>query len=502
VAATRKAAQLMIEEVVAYTLGPVPSQAFAGRRKETEAVLRRAFYPAPPLQSLEGASKIGRTSMLHHLRAISRGEIPNPALRGHEGRLIAPWIDLTLRHHDARRADTFIYRAILEEIREHGLSVPNLPDGGGASAVVAARMEELTEAGYSFLLLVDRVEHLLTTTKGFNDPPRQMWRKTAMNALAELNERIRIAVLLAFGATGPAREVRPGARRLKMVEALDVLSNLLTRGNVVRIELGLLDEKEVRDFVERANRLAGGSGGKLTPTEVDWLVNVAGGHPLVMQNAALRLLGSRDSDAAGGLREVERELAEPALFGFMVSAFHRIDPIDQEDLAPLEDLSRGEMAELRPELVEILEDEALVQRIEGSNMVAIPSPALQGALFAYLARRRSDEVDRRSRRPQPSVRSSRATLALTSEAEGSMLRLTPIEHLLIKGLLAAGDDVASREELKAALGPDADDAQLNQRISVLRSKIRDSFDIPDAIVSVYGEGYRFDEPRRYELRNP
>jgi hypothetical protein len=287
-----------------------------------------------------------------------------------------------------------------------------------------------------------------------------------------------------------------------MIEALYTLSHLLTRGNVVRTGLGLLDEAEVRDFVERANRLAGGgSGGKLGPPEVDWLVDVAGGHPLVMQNAALRLLGNRGSDETGRLREVERELAEPALLGFLVSLFLRVDPVDRGDLAALEDLGKGEPVELGPELAEILEDEALVQRIDGSNIVRIPSRALRAALLAYLAGRRADEASR-PRRPQSPLRSPKATLALTSEDEGSTLRLTPIEYLLVKELLGAGDDVASREELKATLGPDADDAQLNQRISVLRSKIRDSFNIADAIVSVYGEGYRFDEPRRYELRNP
>lgn len=486
---------------VAYTLGPVAPQAFAGRRDETGAVLSRAFHPVPPLQGLEGPSKIGRTSMLHYLRAISRGVIQHPALEGREDRLIAPWIDLTLRYKRAGRADTLIYEAILREIRAHRLPAPDLPNGAAASTVVRARMEELTDEGYTFLLLVDSFEHLLIT-RGFDDPERQMWGDTALFALGELNERVAIALLLAFGATGPAREVRPRARRLKMIEALRTLSHMLTRGNFVRQGLGLLDETDVRNFVEKANRLdVGGGGPRLGPAEIDWLIDVAGGHPLVMQNAALRLIGAGVSNEAGR-REVESELAEPALQGFLVDVFLRIDPIAREDLAALEDLGEGGAVELDPELAEILEDEALVRRVDGSDAVEAPSRALRAALLSYLANRRASEAGRHARRSRSRPRSPEVVLVLAGDDKGPTLRLTRSEHALVRELLTTDHGVASRDELKAALGPDADDAQLNQRISVLRSKIRDSFDIRDAIVSVYGEGYRFNEPRRYELQNP
>ncbi len=489
----------MTEDFAAYTFSPVDPLVFAGRREETDEVLSRAFHPKPPLQGLEGPSKIGRTSMLHHLRAISRGVARHPALKGREDRLIAPWIDLTLRYQRPARADTLIYEAIREEIKQHGLPAPDLPQGPAASAVVRARMEELTEEGYSFLLLVDRVEHLLTT-KGFDDPERKTWGDEAMNALGELNERVAIAVVLAFGATGPAREVRPRARQLKMIEALHNLSHMLTRGNYVRTALGLLAEAEVRDFVEKAGRSEGSGGEReLSPTEVDWLVEVSGGHPLVMQNAVLRLFEPSILDAAARRQMVERELAETALQGFLVDLFLRIDPIDPKGLAALEALGEAESVELEPELAEILQDEGMV-RVDGSNTVKMPSRALRGALLVYLASRRADEAGRYARRPRLSARPPRATLGLADRDAGPTLRLTPSEHLLVKEMLAAVDGVSSRDELKAALGPDADDAQLNQRISVLRSKMRDSFDTPDAIVSVYGEGYRFDEPRRYELR--
>lgn len=479
-----------------FTLEPVAPADFVGRGAEVRLVLGRAHQSIPPLQSLEGPSKIGRTSMLLYLRAICRGDVPHESDAG-KTPLIAPYIDLTLHPYEEIAAEQVVVEAIAAEIRDRGISMPDLSQGPAAISEVAAKMAELTSEDHSFLLLVDHVEHLLVRP---DEPKRESWSNQATAALGELNERVRIAVLLAFGATGPARELRANARRLRMLETLDALSQILNRGNATRTALAPLDDSETNSFARRAMvPVPDGGTRHLSKTEIDWLVGVTGGHPLVMQNAGVRLAeAAASNDTEGQLSELERQLADPGLQGFMIDAFRRIGPLDEGSQAKLEDLADEALVDLEPGLAAGLNEEGLIQ-FKDEGLATMRSGGLREALRAYLEAAESIPPARGDLQPPRPM--SSPTLALRDEEGGPELMLTRSEHALIKALLnAEGAGVASRTALKAALGPTTEDPKLTQRVSVLRQKIRRTLGVVDAIESVYGEGYRLTESGRYLLR--
>ena len=483
-----------------FTLEPVAPAAFVGREAETALLLSRARQPIPPLQSLEGPSKIGRTSMLLYLRAISRKTVPYGPEAG-KPPLIAPYIDLTLRPYDETTAEHSILRAIVEEMRTRGFEAPEIRQGPAAMTEVAIRMAELVSRPEQclFLLLVDHGEHLLVRP---GEPGRERWSRQAFGALGELNERLRdgLAVLLAFGATGPARELRARARRLKMLEQLDALSQILNRGNATRISLGPLADGEVQAFAERATAPEPREQERrLTEEEVGWIIDLAGGHPLVMQNAGVRLAEATLSGQGEEQRaELERQLADPGLQGFMIDAFRRIGPLAAGSPEKLEELADGEEVELGPDLGASLEEEGLVRSADGAR-ASMPARALRMALRAYLKAAESMPAAESDFLPRPHKGSP--TLALRdAEAEGE-LSLTRSEHHLMEVFLETEGDVASREALKAAVGPNTTDAHLTQRVSALRRKIERTLRVSDAIESVYGEGYRLSSTQRFMLRD-
>jgi hypothetical protein len=489
----------MTPRVSDFTLSPVAPEAFVGREVETALVVSRALRPQPPLQSLEGSSKIGRTSMLRHLHAITHGETPSKHVDPRSDSLIAPYIDLTFHSYARQGAQEVILRAIVQEIVARGFKAR--ADIGDSEAIVevAIAMEDLENRGYRFLLLVDHVEHLLTHPS--DEDARAEWSDMATAVLGELNERIPIAVLLAFGATGPAKDLRAPARRLQMLETLDALSQILNRGDVTATTLGLLDDEEVRALARSATIPGVGSRpAQLTDEEVEWIVDLAGGHPLVMQNAGLKLFEARGKASfRTPLEDLERQLADPGLQGFLIDMFRRVGPLDDTDAALLEQLAEGEGAvEVGPDMRATLAEESLIV-LDEQEQASMPSRALRGALRAYLAARDAST-------PFPAAggeahaRISSPILSLRDDDLEQTLRLTRSEHALVRVLLDAGiDEIASRASLRDALGRNTVDSQLTQRLSILRGKIAASLGVADAIENVYGQGYRLIDADRYVL---
>ena len=491
---------------IEFTLNPITSPAaFAGRHAETRLMISRASQPIPPLQSLEGPSKIGRTSMLHYLRAVSRGDIEHHPIGRRGPRLVAPYIDLALHPHRDTTAQDVILEAIVSEMGHHHFPVPALASDLSATSAVAASMATITDDGYRFLLLVDHVEHLLTTPRS-EDALREVWSDSATAVLGELNERVSIAVLLAFGSTGPAKELQAQARRLRMLETLDALSQILNRGNATRTTLGLLEDTEIRGFAEQASVPGvAGRGKRLTAEEVDWIAEVAGGHPLIMQNAGTRLVEVKGTgDLPHGRAELERQLADPGLQPFLVDAFRRIGAIDRPTALLLRGLAAGNALELAPDLMDSLLEEGLIRRTADDRPIGMmPSRALRLALSVYVnALDMAGHLAPAEPAPQAHARIPSPNLVVRSGSGALVLRLTRSEHALIKRLLQAEDDEAvPRSALKAALGPATEDHQLTQRMSVLRSKISATLGITDAIENRYGVGYRLIRPARFELRD-
>jgi hypothetical protein len=483
---------------IEFTTEAVGPSGFVGRVQEAELVLLRACAPAPPLQSLEGASKIGRTSMLRHLQARWTS-------RSQEGgaRFIAPLLDLTPTRGENPNARTQLLTGIVDALADSGIDVGELPDNLAATTVVALAMEKAVEAGDNLLLLVDRTEYLLT--RRGDGPAAAEWSRSAMDTLGELNERVPMATVLAFGSTGPASKLSAVARRLHLLQALEDLSQLFNRGNLTRTTLGPLNDEEIRGYARRASiRGLDGQRYRATKTDLDWIVDLAGGHPLVMQLAGIRLFEAKALGDTRAEREyLAAQIADPGLQSFIYDAFERIGQPDPDSMATLRMLLDGGEVELPPDLLGSLVEEGLAQAVS-ERVATMPSRALRMALDVYLERLAAaspampaEVTSAPPTQPADGPRVAGPSLARADDG-GRSVRLTRSEHAIMAALLARADTV-TREELKAALGPNAGDHQLNQRISVLRSKINEQLDAPDAIVSVYGEGYRVATPELFVL---
>jgi hypothetical protein len=483
-----------------FTLSPIPPEAFVGRVEETKGVLRRALEKSPPLQSVEGPSKIGRTSMLWHLQAISRGEeVERYGIRSSS--IVAPYVDLTTRLPDELSAEELIFEEIAKELARRELATPRSTRGPDAMADVAATLKRLVIERHTILLLVDRVEHLLAIQ---GDAAGERWARSGISALGELNERVKLGVVLGFGATGPAKILPADTRRLHMIEALGALSDVLNRGNAMPTLLAELDVAEVREFTERA-RVPGAEGElrRLDREEIDWIADLAGGHPLIMQNVGIRLVDAthRGGDPLLRRSEIERELAA-GLQGFMVDAFRRIGPFGREVRKELGELAAGETVDFPIELAMSLTEEGLARPVSSKGKaLRMRSRGLRMALRLYLeSLDRGRTASRTGAKSPPEPRVQGPSLTLAGTTDGPTLHLTRSEYALMKALVEAkADEVVSRQALKAILGADANDSRLTQRISVLRKKMVRTFGAGESIDSFYGEGYRLNEPGRFVL---
>ncbi len=494
----------------AFTLLPVEPQRFVGRLDEARAIFERAGEDPPPLQSLDGPSRIGRTSMLRYLQAVCRGEV-GQELGFASDRCIAPHFDLTFFPHRNLSVRQEILEAIVTEIAKvvEPAELPDLPaldslDTTAAVGEVASIMLRAVAANYSFLLLMDHAEYLLMAPRD-EESGRAAWRQRAVEVLGELTEVVEgVAVLVALGTTGPGKDLRAQGRRIRMFKSLDALSKILNQGYFRNVTLGTLAPAEVREYGEGACvRGPGDLERKLSEDEVGWIVEVSAGHPLVMQNAGIHLAELGEESSAGRREELALQLAD-GLQGFVTGAFRRIGAVNLSRASELSELAESGSGVLDRELAASLEEEGLVRSVAGQKgAVTMPSIGLREALLEYLeGERQSASLTAPGSRTQ--IRLPGATLELLGDVHEKTVRLTRGEHALIKALLAAPEgEVVSREVLKAALGPGTEDPQLNQRISVLRIKLSDKkkgLGLEEPIEGVYRGGYRLADSARLRLR--
>jgi Transcriptional regulatory protein, C terminal len=487
----------MIAQRYRFTVAPVPPDEFVGRRDAVRDILRRAGAATPSLLSVEGPSKIGRTSLLHYVAAISRQQVRNDLLP-FEGKLNAPYIDLAFSPYHARSVRSLILNAIGEEMALHGHRQAALPDDFSAVSLVAGAMERGHARGERFLLLFDHVEHLLKVRGARDERQRAEWSEAALDTIGELNERLRIEVLLAFGATGPARDLSAAARRLQMLETLDAMSQIMHRP-AWRIELGLLRADDVRTFASHAAvHAANGTMRGLSDSEVEWIVEISGGHPFVMQEAGVRLFELKDKGARQSeWKELERQLADPGLQKYILDAMRRMAPADEVATSCLGELANGSRLRLPRGLRSSLLEEGLVQ-CDDDEECWMPSRGLRFALRRYLEAVGSDtpRTGPTTGRPLPSV-------SIRGGTNGNALSLTPSEYGLLRVLLQAPPgEVVARRSLAAALGTNTKPHQLTQRLSVLRQKMAETLAAPDAIENVYRQGYRLVDADRFTLHGP
>jgi hypothetical protein len=502
-----------------FTPDPLPAEWFVGREREIEEIVSHQLGTQRGLINLVGPSKIGRTSLLRRVQALMRtsgGGTPYARLFGGSRTIIAPYIDLnTVTAGPAAESWpplSVIVRGIVREIHEHhsdlATTIPALEEFEWPDAF--ENLEDHFESlhgGVQVLLLVDRAEYLLRTTP---DPSPEHRTDAILDALGKLNESVLpLGIALAFGTSGPVQDLSALTRGREERELLRSTSAFLGL-SLSRIDLGLLSTDEVADFASRALvSTVHGRQMPLSAEEVEWIADLAGGHPYVLQLAGVESYRLKTAESARGVdptpTDVLRKTVEDALIAslgpFVHRALVRSDLLADEATLRTVALSGGEAVTIDAQAAEALAGEGLVvlsPSVPGTRKAQMPSAALRRAVLAELATnpdgRPGNDGTYRPRQPAFSASTTKGGQLLIA-------RLSSDELSLMQCFLdAPAGSVLTRDALLASIEAGITAEQLTQRLSVLRGKLKRDLLLEPTIEAVYRQGYRLENHDRITLR--
>ncbi len=485
-----------------FTPRPVSPSAFVGRQSELDDIIKSTTIEGPPLVSVVGPSKIGRTSFLYKLQAVattaseSRGY--GQSITGKW--IVAPYVDLRQfvdveGPSEDSLAEEIVVAAIGQAMRDKGVPIPDeteLVGPGGLERLITAMGN--TSRHVACLLLTDGGEFLPHTGTG---APHDVLGefKAVLEKLAEAVESF--GVVLSFGLSGEMRERDPAAREVVFREVMLSVSSFLNL-TLRKLELGPLTEDEMIRYAASCS-IGGEAGSESHPTrdEIRWLCHAAGGHPYVL-NVAGRMLRLLREERP--LAEVEERLID-ALTVFVADVVRRLENVTDGYEAAIQ-LAASDSLVLPDGIARTLVSEGVATAkfsINGEAEVRMLGDAIRRS-FARLATRSTRGAI--SRGMGEITREALPPMSVSLTAEGGRLlsvHITAAEHDLLDRMISAGG-IVSPAELISAVGSDVTAKQLTQRISVLRNKLCHELEIDNPIVNVYNRGYRWVAPADIRLR--
>lgn len=501
-----------------FSTRPVEPVYFAGRTDQVKAIIRGGLDPAGGrLFNVSGPDKIGRTSLLHYVQWLARWcyatrrsgssgpENLQEMLRVRGVRLVAPYVNLKLidsrvaevasqNSPDAVRAavERTLASEIDREIR-HATGEPQSTDRDGVALhEILDRMLSVQD-DWRVMLMMDHAERLLdvrllTAVRDF---------------LATLNDSVRgFGLVLAFGVSGELGG-EDSFRRAKQIESLVNETSSFLSMVADHIGLGLLDDEEIRGFLA-LDTFPGENAFAIQ--EQDWLLDVAGGHPYLLNLAAQQLWQETQRGADGSQRDRAMATIRPRIESFTNAGLARVSAaVGATTLTRmLPSLAVADVAtpldDFRP-AAEALAGEGLL--VAHGDRWRVPSTLVRNALRESLLK--PGWV------PQVHTRDVEAQVVVMVGTMTVPLDLTPMELRLLEQLVLVGDHgLAGKGVLLEALWdvpqaspgspPDRrSEMRLTQRLSTLRKKLMSALG-EDPIVNVYGEGYRLRDPERFKVR--
>jgi hypothetical protein len=484
----------------AFGATPISGACFLGRNDLIAHALAQATLDLPPLLSVDGPLKIGRTSLLRYVEHLSAagteaGAALRPFLSGNDG-----VIALTLSLQRVRRAAGTLERQLVGQI-VRGLKTVNgfedsekavRPDADGALERLS---EALRDSGRPFLLMLDDAEILL----GSADSDLQ-WKDEVDTHLGTLHEYVeRFSLLFAFGPSDELEAVDPASRREREREYLTNVSRFFGL-KIDRQPLGLLDPADAAAFCRQVINERDIDGDE---SIVAMITALGGGHPLLINVVGIEVLEALRRDARLDRKSI-LATSEERLTGFVRRIVARVGTTAEAAEALLAVAEDGE-ATLPAELADLLAAEGLVRisRSGDSGHVCVMDAAvLRYALPRSVARARSATNTTASSTDAPAF-PVYADRGITR----TVIALTEVEHKLMRELLKKPGETVSREVLlkrmphsAQAADPSRANQRLNQRLSSLRRKLRDGIEVGDEIIEpVYGRGYRLAGAERFKI---
>jgi hypothetical protein len=484
-----------------FTHRPLVPSAFVGRERELRELLSLATMSGPPLVSLVGPKKIGRTSLMLKVKEIARDGERDPqfaSLFVERKQLVTPYLDLGLipEGQEMRNA---IAQAIAGEMRDRELAAPapaELNDHAALERLIISMKEVSQEV--TFLPLIDRAERLLE--EGVDQP--ESFYGNAISHFEKLTEALEsFGLVLAFGVSGAMRRLGAYARERSREAMLLRISWFLSL-SLKRIELGLMSEAEVERYAsERVIQLPGGENAKLEREEVAWVRDLAGRHPFVLNIAGQHVRMRREGHSP---EDTERAIVE-AMGAFVPNTAQRLGVVKGARELAAELACDPSARRTSVELADVLTREGVAVRsgpVQGNEVeVRMPSRAIREAFL------RCSELDAvlLTQLPGvgggPSLPPPMSVSVVDPGGQMRSVRITPAECELLELLVSApAEGIVTARELMAVLGPDVTKRQLTQRLSVLRNKLCDELDLPNPITNVYNQGYSWSAEAAVKVR--
>ncbi len=500
-----------------FTLDPLEPGLFQGRQLLVSDVLDAMTREwAPEYLYIHGPQKIGRSSLLKYLNAILK-----EARTASDERVVPAWLDLRLWSRGT--AEDELIRAFLS-VLVRASRVDVIDTSAPALVQLQVLVEELrSRVDQRLVLLLDHANSFVDS---------KQLRQLMLDLLGTLHDSIpSLGIVLSFGAQGEEMADFPTRERIERTEAvLSAISPTWLRART--LVLRHLPRQESWDYLGAATgRGAAGNGEALTDVEAEWILELAGDHPFLLNLVGYHLGRLRTWRHPSHVTSDERIELERYLVDHLVPMGHallrrlRRSSDYHEILEFVQDLADGGPG-LRDwpvnardvHLVELLGDEGLVQ-LHGEERGNEHGPrhfSMASSLFRRMLRdqriqrlyggvgldldggRSNLTLERRSAEPR--------MLTIRHGSRAATVRLTDIEYRIVARLLQAPEATVSVEDLVHAVwaeepmaeGADRWNERLKQRITALRRKLR-SYITGDSIINSYGSGYRLDAPDRYSL---
>jgi len=469
-----------------FTLKPLSPQYFVGRREQVYRILYNGLIARTPnLLILRGPQRIGRTSLLYFTQALARTNGANTDYASifkestNKAKLSCPYIDLrVLSSGQPEEVKTTFIEVLAQSLYEQS-------SGDISEKTLYGLVEAMaSHSQYHFILLIDRAEHLLD----------QRIQATINDILGVLNDAVpNLGILLSFGASGELSAQDVIHRTAEIDQSIESISSLM---NLVRydIDIGLLQPYEAEQFLTEA------SPAYFSKEEVNWILDMAGTHPYLLNLASILTLEQKQSS--------QRSLTTTELNIVENNALNQLKPRINNIWKRLSDLKDYEALDLAltiasspshaiaissvsEELVSILEGEGLVQKSDSDWVM--PSGLFRRLLLEHA------EQGNKPRTNSNSMHVSGNTLIIRVDGISHSVALTEKETKIMEMLLNAGpDELVTNEDLLRIWLPSGnelnDQQKLSQRLKALRNKLKPILN-ENPIENVYGAGYRLKYPK-------
>jgi len=251
---------------------PVSPAYFVGREREVQGILDHLASAARGSSALSGERRIGRTSLLHYLtERLSEASLQEQFLPLYVDCQSIPRFTPTrfwqrvLRLLESKVTDDSLGKAMAKVLGQEEISCTDFE-------VVS---DQIHEDGRTLVLLLDEFEWVVRT-----DPASVEMTHDFLSGLRALINRVPKGLALVIGAVHPLD---------KLCEGIEFRGSPF--GNIfLQVRLRPFTEAEVDQFFARMLK---DTGLEFTEDERNYIKQVAGGHPLLLQTAGSLLFESR-----------------------------------------------------------------------------------------------------------------------------------------------------------------------------------------------------------------